>query len=36
METIEPARLEDIPQLADLLGLLFTQEADFEPNRDKQ
>lgn len=36
METIEPARQTDIPQLAELLGLLFTQEADFEPNREKQ
>ena len=31
METIDRPLLEDIPQLADLLTLLFTQEADFEP-----
>ena len=36
METIETACLEGIPQLADLLDLLFVQEADFEPNREKQ
>ena len=33
---IEPATLEDLPQLADLLMDLFSQERDFEPNRDKQ
>jgi GNAT superfamily N-acetyltransferase len=36
METIEPATFEDIPQLADLLTLLSTQEADFHPDREKQ
>jgi GNAT superfamily N-acetyltransferase len=33
---IEQATLEDLPQLADLLYDLFTQEADFVPNRSKQ
>jgi ribosomal protein S18 acetylase RimI-like enzyme len=33
---IEQATLEDLPQLADLLSDLFTQEADFVPNRAKQ
>jgi GNAT superfamily N-acetyltransferase len=33
---IEQATLEDLPQLADLLCDLFTQEADFVPNRAKQ
>ena len=36
METIKPATLDDIPQLVELLNLLFTQEADFEPDRAKQ
>ena len=36
METIEPATADDIPSLADLLTLLFTQEADFHPDREKQ
>ncbi len=36
METIEPANLDDVPQLAELLHLLFTQEADFQPDRNKQ
>jgi len=36
MEQIEPATLGDIPALADLLAVLFTQEADFRPNREKQ
>jgi hypothetical protein len=36
METIEPATLNDVPQMADLLHLLFTQEADFRPDREKQ
>jgi GNAT superfamily N-acetyltransferase len=34
--TIEPATLDDLPQLADLLYDLFSQEADFVPNREKQ
>ncbi|MEI6345251.1 MAG: GNAT family N-acetyltransferase [Verrucomicrobiota bacterium] len=33
---IEPATVEDLPQLADLLYGLFSQETDFIPNRDKQ
>lgn len=36
MQCIEPARYEDIPQLAELLEILFTQEADFQPDRSKQ
>ena len=36
MDAIEPATAADIPQLADLLALLFTQEADFQPDREKQ
>jgi hypothetical protein len=36
METIELAKAEDIPHLADLLIQLFTQEADFQPDRAKQ
>ncbi len=33
---IEPATLEDLPDLANLLHDLFTQEEDFRPDRDKQ
>jgi len=33
---IEPATLDDLPQLADLLYDLFSHEADFIPNREKQ
>jgi GNAT superfamily N-acetyltransferase len=33
---IEQATLEDLPQLTDLLFELFTQEADFVPDRAKQ
>jgi predicted N-acetyltransferase YhbS len=36
MQTIEAATLEDIPQLADLLNELFTLEAEFTPDRQKQ
>jgi GNAT superfamily N-acetyltransferase len=36
METIELAKKEDIPQLVSLLHLLFSQEADFTPNADRQ
>lgn len=36
MEVIEPATAGDVPALADLLTLLFTQEADFCPDREKQ
>jgi GNAT superfamily N-acetyltransferase len=33
---IEPATIDDLPQLADLLDDLFSHEADFVPNRDNQ
>ncbi len=33
---IEQATIEDLPQLTDLLFDLFTQEADFTPDRAKQ
>ena len=33
---IEPATLDDLPILADLLEDLFSQEADFTPNHEKQ
>lgn len=33
---IEPATTDDLPQLADLLYDLFSHEADFKPNREKQ
>ncbi|MCF7966975.1 GNAT family N-acetyltransferase [Methylobacter sp. Wu8] len=33
---ITPANLSDIPALCELLELLFTQEADFKPDRDAQ
>jgi len=33
---IEPGTLDDLPELADLLYDLFSQEADFVPDRDKQ
>ena len=33
---IEPATLDDLSELAELLKDLFTQEADFTPNREKQ
>ena len=33
---IEPATLDDLPKLADLLYDLFSQEEDFIPDRDKQ
>ena len=36
MERIESATAADIPQLVDLLTILFTQEADFHPDREKQ
>lgn len=36
MEKIDPASLSDVPQMAELLNLLFTQEADFTPDREKQ
>ena len=31
-----PARLEDIPRLCELLDTLFSQEAEFSPNRENQ
>lgn len=33
---IEAATLDDIPQLGELLALLFTQEAEFQPDPQKQ
>jgi GNAT superfamily N-acetyltransferase len=33
---IEPATLDDLPELIELLFELFSQEADFIPNRDKE
>lgn len=33
---IEPATVEDLPQLADLLHDLFTLESDFRPDQEKQ
>ena len=36
METIKTATSEDIPQLADLMGHLFAQEAEFSVDREKQ
>jgi GNAT superfamily N-acetyltransferase len=36
MISISEATLDDIPQLCELLNLLFTQEADFRPDREKQ
>ena len=33
---IEPATLEDLPQLVELLMALFSQEEDFAPDRSKQ
>lgn len=36
MARIEIAQRSDIPQLVDLLHVLFLQEADFIPDRDKQ
>ena len=36
MEHIEQATAADVPQLTDLLTVLFTQEADFIPDREKQ
>ncbi len=33
---ISPATLSDIPALCDLLAILFTQEADFKPDRAAQ
>src|SRR5579859_3878438 len=36
MAIIRNAAPGDLEQLADLLAILFTQEADFTPDRDKQ
>jgi GNAT superfamily N-acetyltransferase len=36
MESIECATLDDVPALAGLLAILFTQEADFAADRAKQ
>jgi len=36
MEQIAQATVEDIPQLCELLRLLFTQETDFQPDRSRQ
>lgn len=36
MYSFDHARPEDLPRLADLLGLLFAQEADFRPDRERQ
>lgn len=33
---VEPATLEDLPELTDLVMSLFAIEEDFEPNREKQ
>ncbi len=33
---ITPANISDIPALCDLLGILFSQEADFKPNHEAQ
>lgn len=33
---IEPATIEDLPQLTDLLVELFATESDFKPDREKQ
>ena len=33
---IEPATLDDLPELTEMLFELFTQEEDFVPNRDRQ
>jgi GNAT superfamily N-acetyltransferase len=36
MKNIHPATIEDIPALNELLTILFTQEADFQPDTEKQ
>lgn len=33
---IEPATIDDLPELTEMLFELFSQEADFKPDRDKQ
>jgi len=34
--SVRPATSDDVPRLCALLALLFTQEADFQPNSEKQ
>ena len=36
MNPVDRANLEDLPQLVQLLAILFSQECEFEPNRSKQ
>lgn len=36
MIRIEQATIEHIPQMADLLAVLFSEEAEFRPDREKQ
>jgi len=36
MRSIQPATTDDIPQLCELLAILFTQESDFQPDAEKQ
>lgn len=31
-----PATIKELPQMVELLGVLFTDEAEFQPNSDKQ
>jgi len=33
---IEPATAEDLDELSELLGELFSEESDFRPNKEKQ
>jgi N-acetylglutamate synthase-like GNAT family acetyltransferase len=33
---LEPATIEDLPQLVELLVALFSEEGDFRPDKDKQ
>src|SRR5436190_17751309 len=33
---VEPATAEDLDELSDLLGELFSEESDFRPDKDKQ
>jgi GNAT superfamily N-acetyltransferase len=36
MTTLQQASLDDVPALNELLTILFTQEADFQPDAEKQ
>jgi ribosomal protein S18 acetylase RimI-like enzyme len=36
MATFDTAKASDLPQLVELLGILFAQEAEFSPDADKQ